>query len=500
MNSAQDSPVRTILVTGATGYVGGRLVPILLKKGYKVRCLVRDPARLEGRAWFNEVEAYTGNVLDEESLKGAMLGVDSAYYLIHSLGGNGDFAIKDKEAARNFSKIAELSQLKNIIYLGGLAQQDENLSKHLKSRQDTGKALREFSTPVTEFRCAVVVGSGSISFELIRYLSERLPLMVCPKWVFTKTQPIGIKGVLEYLSAALENLECKGQIFEIGSSAVMSYGDMMTTYAKIRGLRRLMIPVPVLTPKLSSYWLNFVTPIQASIAKPLVLSMKNENIIKDFSAQKVFPEIKPDTYEEAVRKALERIKHNDIETTWSDALSSSLKDKTPVTMVSKEGLIFEHRQKEIDASAEEIFKVFSGIGGNRGWYYLNWTWKVRGLLDKLIGGVGLRRDRKHPNNLSVGEALDFWRVEAVEKNKMIRLRAEMKVPGKAWLQFKIEPTENGKFMLYQTAFFEPKGVFGLFYWYMLYPAHKIIFSGLINRISEFSEGKREWPKQETTSF
>ena len=486
--------MRIILVTGATGYIGGRLVPILLQKGYKVRCLVRDPKRLEGRSWYSSVDTFKGNILDIKSLAAALEGVDTAFYLIHSLGGEGDFAEKDKQAASNFAQAAELNNLQNIIFLGGLARQSEKLSKHLKSRHDTGKALREYSTPITEFRCAVVVGSGSISFELIRYLSERLPLMVCPKWVYTKTQPISIRTVLEYLSAALEKPDSKGRVFEIGCRDSMSYGDMMKKYAEIRGLRRLMIPVPVLSPKLSSYWVNFVTPIQASIAKPLVLSMKNENVIKDFSANEVFPEIVPDSYEIAVTRALERIKHNDIETTWNDALSSSLKDKTPVTLTTKEGLIFEHRQKSIDASAAKIYQVFAGIGGSRGWYFWNWSWRIRGFFDKMIGGVGLRRGRKHPDKLSVGDALDFWRVEAVEEDKMIRLRAEMKVPGKAWLQFRIEEAENGKCMLSQTAFFEPKGVFGIIYWYTLYPAHKIIFSGLIKRIGDYAESKKVWPK------
>jgi len=267
---------------------------------------------------------------------------------------------------------------------------------------------------------------------------------------------------------------------------------MMKSYAKIRNLKRFMISVPVLTPKLSSYWVNFVTPIQARIARPLVLSMKNENLINDFSAEKIFPEIEPDNYETAVIRALERIKHNNIETTWSDALSSSLRNKIPVTMTTKEGLIFEHRQKVVHSSAEKIYKVFSGIGGGRGWYYMDWSWRIRGFLDKMIGGVGLRRGRKHPDKLIVGDTLDFWRVEAVETNKMIRLRAEMKVPGKAWLQFKIEPAEDGTNLISQTAFFEPKGVFGIIYWYMLYPAHKIIFSGLIRRIADYAEDKRKW--------
>jgi len=473
-----------ILVTGATGYIGGRLVPRLLDLGYHVRCLVRDPSRLQGRPWHNTVEIVAGDVLQPESLASAMDGVDAAYYLIHSLGGGADFHALDLTAARNFSAVAKTAGIARIIFLGGLAESATELSEHLRSRQQTGDALRESGVPITEFRAGVIVGSGSLSFEMIRYLAERVPVMVCPRWVYTRTQPIGIREVLEYLTAALAVPESSGRIIEIGGSDIITYGEMMTIYAEVRGLRRWMLLIPILTPRLSSYWVNLVTPIPAMMARPLIEGLRNENIVHDPSARQLFPAIEPVSYRTSVERALTRLQASNIESTWSDALSTSQGTVAPVILTSQEGMLLEQRQLVVAASPAEVFRVFTGIGGTRGWFYLNWTWEVRGFIDRMLGGVGLRRGRRDADEVRVGDALDFWRVEAVEAERLLRLRAEMKVPGKAWLQFSVSPRDDGSSLLSQTAFFAPKGVPGWLYWYALYPVHGPIFSGLINQIAQ----------------
>jgi len=499
-----------LLVTGATGYIGGRLVPRLLEMGCRVRCLVRDPVRLEGRPWHDAVEIVAGDMLQPETLAPAMNGVSTAYYLVHSLAGGSDFHQRDMSAARNFGAAAQAAGVGQIIFLGGLAEVAPGLSEHLRSRQQSGDCLRSAGVPVTEFRAGVIVGSGSLSFEMIRYLTERVPVMICPRWVYTRTQPIGIRDVLEYLATALSVPESRGSIIEIGGADVVTYGEMMTIYAEVRGLKRWMVPVPILTPRLSSYWVNLVTPIPAVIARPLIEGLKNESIVHDASAQRLFPHIQPAGYRATVERAIARLEASNIETAWSDALSTSQGDVPPVTLTTREGMIVEHRQRLVDASAEDVFKVFQGLGGRRGWLYMNWAWAIRGFIDKMIGGVGLRRGRRHPDELRVGDALDFWRVEAVEPGHLLRLRAEMKVPGKAWLQFQVQAHEPGELAtekqgtgndghekhgvgqarLSQTAFFAPKGLMGSLYWYVLYPLHALIFSGLISRIAQRAAAKK----------
>lgn len=472
-----------ILVTGVTGYVGGRLVPRLLKAGYRVRCLVRDRTRLQGRPWLGDVDVVEGDVLKSDMLTSALVGIDVAYYLIHSMGSDAnDFHSRDLLAARQFGEAAQQADVKRIIYLGGLGDSDADLSTHLRSRQETGQALGEGGVPVTEFRAAVIVGSGSLSFEMIRYLSERLPVMICPRWVATRTQPIAIRNVLDYLVGALSVSESAGQVVEIGGADVLTYGDMIKTYAQVRGLRRWLISVPVLTPALSSYWVHWVTPISANISRPLIAGLRNEVVVREDTAATMFPGIQPITYREAVELALRRLRVGDIESAWSDALATSRGDVPPVILKNDQGMIVERRQAVVEANSEHIFRVVSGMGGKRGWFYANWTWEIRGLLDRAVGGVGLRRGRRDPDVLRVGDALDFWRVEAVEETRLVRLRAEMKVPGRAWLQFEIQPLENGTSQLSQTAFFAPKGLWGLLYWYVLYPIHTLIFSGMIRGI------------------
>jgi uncharacterized protein YbjT (DUF2867 family) len=490
-----DRPLpRRILVTGATGYVGGRLVPQLLEAGYRVRVLARDPRRLEGRPWSARVEVVPGDVLRPETLPAALAGAGAAYYLIHSMAGSGDFPHRDREAASAFGAAARAASVGQIVYLGGLGDPAHQLSEHLRSRQETGAALAAAGVPVTELRAGVIVGSGSLSFEMIRELTERVPVMICPRWVYTRTQPIAIRDVLAYLLAALVTPAARGRVVEIGGAEVLSYGEMMLGYAAARGLRRWLVPVPVLTPRLSSYWVHWVTPIPAPLARPLVEGLRNEVVVRDGVARELFPAIAPLGYRDAVRLALEQLERGEIETLWSDALASSRGDRPPVTLSHEQGMIRERRERSVAAPAATLFRVVAGLGGARGWLAWNVLWRLRGALDRLLGGVGLRRGRRDPDDLRVGDAVDFWRVEAVEPGRLLRLRAEMKVPGRAWLQFEAQPLEGETggapaARLVQTAYFAPRGLGGLLYWYALYPLHAAIFSGLARRVAELAEAR-----------
>ncbi len=478
------SDATRILVTGATGYVGGRLVPRLLAAGHRVRCLVRDPSRVQGRTWVSRVELAAGDVLQPTTLTEAMRDVQVVFYLIHSLGSGKGFSGRDLIAARHCAEAARLAGVERIIYLGGLGDPQTDLSQHLRSRHETGQALREAGVPVTEFRAAVIVGSGSLSFEMIRYLTERLPVMICPRWVFTRVQPIAIHNVLDYLVAALDSPESAGRIVEIGGRDVLTYAEMMTGYARARGLTRHLLAVPVLTPRLSSYWVHLVTPIPAAIAQPLIKGLGNEVIVRDESARQLFPAIVPVDYATAVRLALEQLGSRDVETAWTDALTSSQGSTVPVALISSEGMIIERRQRMVSAPTDAVYRSFARLGGRRGWLFMDWAWQIRGMVDRLFGGVGMRRGRRDPEELRPGDSLDFWRVEEVEPGRLIRLRAEMKVPGRAWLEFEARSSTSGQTRLRQTAFFEPKGLPGLLYWYALYPVHRLIFSGLIRRVGE----------------
>ena len=470
-----------ILVTGATGYIGGRLIPRLLEAGYAVRAMVRDPGRLAGRDWSESIEIVRADVTQADSLPDALAGIDVAYYLIHSMAGTKDFHEQDIKAARDFGEAANAAGVARIIYLGGLGDTQSELSEHLCSRQETGRALAAGGVPVTEFRAAVIVGSGSLSFEMIRYLTERVPIMVCPRWVYNRIQPIAIRNVLDYLVAALTAPESDGQIIDIGGADVQTYGNMLKAYAKERGLRRILIRVPVLTPLLSSYWVHWVTPINARLARPLIEGIRNEVIVQNDKARTLFPQIEPIPYQTAVALALEKLDADQVETTWSDALITNQKGQT-VILSTDAGMITEHREKIVDASPAQVFHVVSSVGGEKGWPSFNWAWKLRGLMDRVVGGSGLRRGRRHPHELRVGDAVDFWRVEKVEDARVLLLRAEMKVPGRAWLQFETQALENDRTRVAQTAFFAPKGLAGLLYWYVLYPIHGLIFSRMIRNI------------------
>lgn len=477
-----------IFVTGATGYIGARLVPRLLEAGYRVRVLARDPERLNGRPWAADVEVATGDVLKPETLPAALTGVSAAYYLIHSMSASGDFHERDMVAARNFGVAARESGVQRIIYLSGLGQEtDAALSEHLSSRHATGEALRESGVPLTELRAAIIVGSGSLSFEMVRDLTERLPVMIVPKWAATRIQPIGIRDMLAYLVATLETPASAGRIIEVGGADILTYADMMRQYAEERRLRRRLIHVPVLTPRLSSYWVHWVTPVSAAIARPLIEGLRNEVIVHDLSARELFPGIDPSDYRTAVRRALERVREGDIESIWSDALSSSQGDRKPSFFTLEQGMFIERREQAVGAPAADVYRAFTGVGGKRGWPAFDWAWKVRGLMDRLVGGVGMRRGRRDPDELRVGQALDFWRVEAVEPDRLLRLRAEMKVPGRAWLQFEVNPEGENRSTLIQTAYFASRGLSGLVYWYALYPIHGLIFGQMPKRLAEQAE-------------
>jgi len=388
------------------------------------------------------------------------------------------FHKRDVTAASAFGRAAAAAGVRRIVYLGGLGDPAADLSRHLRSRQETGAALREAGVPVTEFRAAVVVGSGSISFEMIRYLTERLPVMICPQWVYTRVQPIAVDDLLKYLVAALDVPESTGRVVEIGGADVITYGDMMRGYARARGLRRHLQPVPVLTPKLSSYWVHLVTPIPSTIARPLIEGLRNEVVVREHGARELFPGIRPVSYDSAVRAALASLDTGEVETSWSDALVTSGGDVQPLVLTTHEGKLIERRQALVAAAPDAVFAVVTSLGGKNGYRAWDWAWRLRGGADRLVGGVGLRRGRRDPVDLRVGDALDFWRVEALERGRLLRLRAEMKVPGRAWLQFETLPRGEGT-LLTQTAYFAPRGLPGLAYWYGLYPVHGRIFSGMI---------------------
>ncbi|GEJ57025.1 DUF2867 domain-containing protein [Anaeromyxobacter diazotrophicus] len=471
-----------VLVTGATGYIGGSLVPRLLEAGHQVRVLARDPARVAGRRWAPQVEIARGDVLAPETLRPALAGCDAAYYLVHSMGPHARFDERDRAAAGHFAEAAEAARLGRIVYLGALGDERGPLSEHLASRHATGHRLREGAVPVAELRAAIVVGAGSISFEMVRCLTERLPVMICPRWVFQRVQPIAVRDVLAYLVAALTSPAAAGRVIEIGGADALTYRELMLGYAALRGLRRVLVPVPVLSPGLSSHWVHWMTPVPRGLARPLIEGLRSEVVVRDDLARRLFPEIVPLGYREALAEALSGLDRGDVQASWSDALATSQGDRAPVTLAQGAGLIVERRQREVAAAPADVFRAFSGLGGDRGWLYAGWAWRLRGALDRLLGGVGLRRGRRDRDELRAGDALDFWRVEEVQPARLLRLRAEMKVPGRAWLQFEVHPAAGGATRLVQTAFFAPRGLAGLAYWYLLYPIHALIFRHLIERV------------------
>ena len=471
-----------VLVTGATGYIGGRLVPRLRKRGYDVRCFARAAQRLRGR--FDEgVEIFEGDVKDEASLVRALHGCDAAYYLIHSMGSTKAFADTDREAARRFGAAARAAGVATIVYLGGLGNDRDPLSTHLRSRHEVGDVLRSSGVRTIEFRAALIIGSGSISFEMMRYLTERLPVMIAPKWVVTRCQPIGVNDVLAYLIGALESRAQENAIYEIGGADVLSYRDMMLRYAAIRHLKRRIIIVPLFTPQLSSYWVHLITPIPARLAQPLIRGLNNEVVVHDSAAARDFPHIVPSGFDDAVRNALNR--GADAETAWFDAFDLHA---LPTDFAGiKEGMLIDMRVRNASASPERVAAVFSSLGGRRGWLSGNALWQLRGWLDRVAGGVGLRRGRRSPSELRAGDAVDFWRVEAYEPGRLLRLRAEMKLPGRAWLQFEAEHGESGGATLRQTAFFEPRGLMGFLYWYGAALFHEWVFGRMATRIVREAE-------------
>jgi len=467
-----------ILLTGATGYVGGRLLPLLIRDGHAVRCLTRRPFDQTNLA-SPLVQVAIGNALDVESLNKALVGIETAYYLIHSMGDKQDFEQTDRRAAENFANACTAQGVQRIIYLGGLGDPSDQLSKHLRSRQEIGDILRSSTATAIEFQASIIIGSGSLSFEMIRALVERLPVMICPKWVRVLAQPIAIEDVLEYLVEALKIPFDQSKIYEIGGPEQVSYGEIMQRYAKQRGLRRFMIPVPFLTPYLSSLWLGFVTPLYSRVGRKLVDSLRNPTLVSNDEAKKDFS-IEPRSLDESIARALIFEDKEFAETRWSDAFSAGGEEKSwgGVRFGSR---LVDSRTRDVETSAAHAFAPIRQIGGETGWYYGNWLWKIRGFLDLLVGGVGVRRGRRHPDQIRVGDTIDFWRVEQFEDNKTLRLAAEMKVPGRAWLEFEVIETPTGC-TVRQTAMFDPVGLFGIVYWYALFPLHEFVFRGMLRNI------------------
>lgn len=471
-----------VLLTGATGYIGGRLLPRLEAAGHRVRCMVRHPANMDARVG-PTTEVVAGDVLDE-TVHAALRGVETAYYLVHSMGSSGSFEDEDRRGASNFAAAARANGVRRIIYLGGLGDTRLPLSPHLRSRHEVGEILRSSGVPTIEFRASIVIGSGSLSFEMVRALAERLPVMVTPKWVSNPAQPIAVEDLLDYLEEALTIPLAESAIFEIGGPEEVSYGDVMKEYGRQRGLRRLTIPVPVLTPRLSSLWLGLVTPLYARVGRKLIDSIYFPTVVRDDAARHVF-RVRPRGLPEAVAAALRNEDQEMAATRWSDALSSAgpTRDWGGVRFGNR---LVDSRVAVVQGSAAAAFAPIRRIGGRTGWYYADWLWSLRGLLDLVVGGVGMRRGRRDVDELQAGDTLDCWRVEEIVPDRLLLLRAEMKLPGRAWLQFEISE-DDGVCTVRQTAIFDPVGFSGLLYWYGIYPLHQMIFRGMLAGITRRAE-------------
>jgi uncharacterized protein YbjT (DUF2867 family) len=476
---------KRILLTGATGYVGGRLRPRLVNQGCLLRCMTRRGGALTDRIG-SGIEVVVGDVFEPESLREALTGVHTAYYLIHSMGSDQDFEARDREGALHFGNAAREAGVQRIIYLGGLAHGNK-LSPHLRSRHEVGDLLRKSGVPVLELRASVVLGSGSLSFEMLRALVERLPIMITPRWVRVKAQPIAIDDLLAYLVAALDLPMEQSQTFEIGGADQVSYGELMREYARQRGLRRTMISVPVLTPRLSSLWLGLVTPIYARVGRKLVQSIKHPSVIQDPSALGAFA-IRPRGMSAAIASALTNEDREIAESRWFDAFSSGGESRSWAG-VRFGNRLADSRSIEVNVPADIAFTPIRRIGGETGWYGYNWLWRLRGFLDLLVGGVGVRRGRADPEQIHVGDAIDFWRVEAHEPNHVLRMQAEMKIPGRAQLEFEVVSTPQGS-TIRQTALYDPIGLFGLLYWYLVFPLHGLVFKGMLRNIARAAEAEQ----------
>jgi uncharacterized protein YbjT (DUF2867 family) len=474
------SKSKKILLTGATGYVGGRLLRTLEDEGYPLSCLARQSVYLKSRVK-DTTEVIEADVLDKSSLDKAFQGIHTAYYLIHSMGSSSGFEEADRQAAVNFSQAALVSGVKKIVYLGGLGDSDENLSPHLKSRQEVGKILRKSGVITIELRASIVLGSGSLSFEMVRSLTEKLPVMITPKWVDVLAQPIGIDDLVFYLKECL-NLEFQeSMVFEIGGADKLTYKDLMKEYARQRKLKRFMIQVPVLTPRLSSLWLGLVTPVYARVGRKLIDSIYHPTVVKNREAEKYFS-IQPKNASESIALAFRNEDREFAETRWSDALSATVSQTDSKMSLRLGSRLLDSRQVFVPCKPEQAFKPISKIGGSNGWYAFNWLWQLRGLIDLLLGGVGMRRGRPGKRELRAGDTLDFWRVEKFESPLYLKLFAEMKLPGKAWLEFEVQALENGS-MIRQTAVFYPSGLAGIAYWYMIYPLHALVFKYMLRGIA-----------------
>jgi uncharacterized protein YbjT (DUF2867 family) len=474
-----------VFVTGATGYVGGRLVPRLLADGRYVRCLAREPRKLDDRPWRADprVSVEAGDLSDPDRLARQMRGCSAAYYLVHSMEATGkEYAERDRLLARTFARAAADAGVGRIVYLGGLGEMGPDLSEHLRSRREVEHELASAGVPVTTFRAAMIIGSGSASFEILRYLVERLPVMITPRWVRTECQPVAITDVLHWLAHCLDVPETAGKTLEIGGPDVLTYRDLMRIMAEELKLpKRLVVPVPVLTPRLSSLWINLITPVSYRIARPLAEGLRNRVVVTNDDAQRFMPH-EPVGVKEAIRQALKKVESNDVETRWSAA------GPIPGDPPWAGGTVFtDRRSVEIEADPRSVYAAVCRIGGGNGWYFGDILWRIRGWMDTLVGGPGLRRGRRHPEKVEFGEALDFWRVVGLERDRSLSLRAEMKLPGEAKLNFEMLPAEGGRTHLEMTALFRPRGLFGILYWYAVLPLHGIVFGGMLRGIRKTAE-------------